>query len=133
MGSIADFRTRYAEFDDVADARLSVYISDASSECSTRAWGVYWLRGVLSLAAHLLALSQLQGEAMASQGAIGLIGLGAGGAASMTTGRESISYAGPRLASRTDLSPGDALLTATAYGQEHLRLKQRLFLGPVVI
>lgn len=133
MTSLEEFRLEYAEFDASSDALVSLCIRNAARECSVRAWGIFWLRGVLTLAAHMLALKLLQKEAIDSQGAIGLVSLGAGGAASMSTGRESISYGAARQSGRTDISPGDALLTSTVYGQEHIRLKQRLYLGPVVL
>lgn len=134
MSSLTSFKTRFAGLAARADdERINELLADAASECSARVWGTYWLRAVLYLAAHMLVMELAQEEALATAGAIGGVAIGAGGAASMTTGRESISFAGPRLAGRADMSLSDAVLAGTSYGQEYLRLREKLYLGPLVV
>lgn len=132
--TLAEFRLRFPEFSATSDEVAEMHLSDAALECAARAWGAFWARGVQLLAAHLLAVSLAQQEALSSMGALGGAAAG-GGVASMATGRESISFgaAGSAVSGRADLSTGDALLATTRYGQEHLRLRKRLAIAPRVI
>jgi hypothetical protein len=131
--SLQKFRTLYPEFAGVADATVSEVIEDVSLELAPIVWGVLYLRALLALSAHLLALRAQSAQAGLAGGA----GSGlapTGGVSSLATGGQSVSFGGASLvASRPDSSQSDAILASTPYGQEYLRLRGRIYTGPRVL
>lgn len=132
MGTLEKFRTYYPEFAGVSDAIVSEIISDVSLEFIPAKWGPYFPRGVIALTAHLLAIRARS----AAAGLLGGDGTGAaavGSVNSVKTGDLSIAYGGSAsVAGKAEASLSDAVLAQTPYGQEYLRLRGRLFIGPVV-
>jgi len=131
--TITRFRLYYPEFAGVSDADLSIVIEDVSAEFIPTVWGSLYLRGLLALSAHILALRAQSARAGLAGGA----GTGyapVGGVSSLSTGDESVSFGGAGLAAGSaQAGLSEAILATTPYGQEYLRLRGRLFLGMRVI
>ena len=127
--TISRFRLYYPEFAGVDDADLSIVIEDVSAEFVPTTWGAYYLRGLLALSAHILALRAQSARAGLAGGAgTGLAPVG--GVSSLSTGDESISFGGAGIASGSaQAGLSEAILATTVYGQEYLRLRGRLFVG----
>lgn len=123
-------RRRYPEFASVADwpdATIDEFIADAGSEPDVDVWGAtQWLKGVLALAAHLMAVAKRSSNASASGGP----GAAVGAITSIKTGQESVSYeATIRMGDASDL---DASLRSTPYGLEYIRLREQVSGHPLI-
>ena len=127
------FRLYYPEFAGVSDADVTIIIEDTSAEFIPTTWGPYYLRGLLALSAHIMALRAQSARAgIAGGSGSGLAPVG--GVSSLSTGDESISFGGASLAAGSaQAGLSEAILATTPYGQEYLRLRGRLFLGMRVI
>ena len=123
--TITRFRLYYPEFAGVSDADLSIVIEDVSAEFIPTVWGSLYLRGLLALSAHILALRAQSARAGLAGGA---------GTGYAPVGDESVSFGGAGIAAGSAQSGlSEAILATTPYGQEYLRLRGRLFLGMRVI
>jgi len=131
--TLTRFRLYYPEFAGVDDADVSIIIEDTSAEFIPTVWGAYYLRGLLALSAHIMALRAQSARAGIAGGAgSGLAPVG--GVSSLSTGDESISFGGAGLAAGSaQAGLSEAILATTPYGQEYLRLRGRLFVGMRVI
>jgi hypothetical protein len=127
------FRLYYPEFAGVSDADVSIIIEDVSAEFIPTVWGAFYLRGLLALSAHIMALRAQSARAGVAGGAgSGLAPVG--GVSSLSTGDQSISYGGAGIAAGSAQSGlSEAILATTPYGQEYLRLRGRLFVGMRVL
>lgn len=56
---IADFRERFPEMTDIADADIQLHLDDACAEFDERAFGVFWEKAALLYAAHYTAQQNL--------------------------------------------------------------------------
>ena len=116
---LADFRTRYPEFDGVADAVVNVYIDDAEQDTSATFFGDWHPRALAALAAHRLStFLDASGNATGGQG---------GALAAASADGVSATYEMP-----TDLSAADVLLWGTTYGQLYLEIRNRCGVGVLV-
>lgn len=126
------FRAYYPEFAGVDDAVVNVFLGDAAAELIPVKWGVYYQRGVCALAGHLLSMRARSALAGGVGDGSGLAVTG--GATSIKTGDLSISVGGSgSVAGHRDSSLSDAILASTIYGQEFIRLRRNLYIGPVVL
>ena len=102
--TITRFRLYYPEFAGLSDADLSIVIEDVSAEFIPTVWGSLYLRGLLALSAHILALRAQSARAGIAGGAgSGLAPVG--GVSSLSTGDESISF-GAQASPQVALSQG---------------------------
>ena len=118
MATLADFRTRFPEFDTIGDPIVELNLDDATLEVSAN-FGIYQDVATLFLAAHFLTISQ-----DATNGATGSIG----GVASESVDGVSASYN----TTATD-SQSEQLLSSTVYGQRYLSYCDKIALGNVWI
>lgn len=117
---IATFRTRFPQFDSVADAIVTLCLDDAELDAAESVFGDSWGLAVSWLAAHYLATRYL------------LTGDPAGSSplqrqTARTVDKASVTF--------SDTGEGgiDSMLAATRYGQEFLRLGRRYAGGPLVV
>ncbi len=130
--SLTKFRLYYPEFAGVSDDDVSTVIEDCSAEFIPATWGTLYLRGLLALSAHVLAMRARSASAAGAGGA-GTGSAPVGGVASLKTGDLSVSFGGgSAMASGGGMASGDAIYTQTPYGLEYLRLRGRLGLAPLV-
>jgi hypothetical protein len=66
------FKTRFPEFDAVAEARIQLFLDDAMVEVVESTWGDYYERGVYYLSAHLLCIANTTAGGITT-GAIGTV------------------------------------------------------------
>lgn len=114
------FKDRFPEFAAVADARVDVFLDDARAELAEAAWGDWYDKGTSYLAAHFLTVANA--TAGGSSGTVSPL-------SSVTVGDVSENYA----AYLTSKSGTDAYFSATAYGQEYIRLAKQVGLGWVAV
>ncbi len=114
MPAITDFKNRFPEFDSVDDARVQLFLDDATLEVSKSNWGKLYDKGVLYLTAHELSI----GTATAN-GASG----GIKSEASKSVGNVSVSYGS------LNYNEYDNYYTTTAYGKKYIDMKNRLKVG----
>jgi hypothetical protein len=109
---IADFKTRYPEFDPVADPVIQLALDDSEMDVVVAKVGDYYERVVFALAAHRLAL----------QPGVAAVGGPSGGGllASKSVGDVSASYVTP-----SDLTTSTYQLNSTIYGRTYLELLAR--------
>jgi len=115
MSSRSRLRAQYPEFEsttDYPDSTVDDFISWAADELSSSVWDNLYEAGVVSLAAHLLKVSDLSSDG----------GAGAGPVESKSVGPVSVSY-------DVDSGDSDSNLTSTKYGREHARLKKKVAAG----
>ena len=107
----AEFKVRYPEFDSVDDARVQLFLDDATLEMSVDVWGDLYDRGQGALAAHYLAIG-IQSEA----------GGGGGSTAEVTSkkiGDVSYTYSTSSSSGGTDYKGG---FDTTVYGRDYLNM-----------
>jgi hypothetical protein len=117
--TVADFRTRFPEFSDVAtypDAIIQQNIDDATLEVGS-AFGTFEDVALAYLSAHFLVTST-----ETTSGDYG----SKGGVASEAVDGVSVSYSNAAVESQSD-----QYLISTIYGQRFLRYKRRLSKGNV--
>lgn len=112
--TLADFRTRFPEFDTVADERVELFIEDAELTLNESHWGAKYNLGLYYLTAHLLAVG---GRTSTSSGAAGAFS----SVASRAVDGTSISYNQPAIDRL-----GDSFYMQTAYGQRYINLRDSL-------
>ncbi|NBI12499.1 DUF4054 domain-containing protein [[Haemophilus] felis] len=113
------FLARYPEFEETDSEKIGLFVEDAKAEISEKHWGRLYERGVMALAAHLLALNK---QAQHSQGgAIRPV-------SAESAGELSASYA-----MSIATSSLDEFYQTTAYGQEFLRLRKLVGVGVMVV
>lgn len=110
---LTQFRMRYAAFDAVSDERVEYWLTDAQS-IVTDAWDeVDRVPGILSLAAHLMAL-----QGLGTSGQVG--GVSLAGLTSFKSGTFSLS--------RSEAAASESLrdgYTSTVYGREFAAMLRR--------
>lgn len=117
--TLAEFRTRFPEFGQVADAAISAVLAEAASEV-----GEAWIEAdrkpaTLYLTAHLLAVGGVLNRDASGNRVAGPV-------TSKSVGGVSVSYANSSSSSSGSagsISP----LSATIYGQRFLQLRRRSF------
>lgn len=123
-----DLRTRYSEFADQTeypDAKIEMYIMDAIDDMGDVV--SHWIneyrynRALSALTAHYVTLGSMSeyGDTSAQYPVI-----------QKTAGGVSLSFSGLAGASRTDYIKR---LSSTTYGQEFLALRERTFVGSLVV
>lgn len=118
----ADFKIRFPEFEEIDNTRIQFFLNDAVLEVSESAWGTLYEKGVMSLSAHLLSISQSnQEDDDSDDGETGNI-------TSKSIGDVSYSFA-----KATSESSSDDWYLQTSYGAEYLRLKKRVGMGIVAV
>ena len=117
----ADFKIRYPEFDSIADARVQTFLDEAILEVGEGAWGTLYEKGVFLLAAHMLAIDQLNQSS------------GGGGSVVGELTSRKIGDVTVTLASSQSSNDDDKWYTRTTYGAEYLRLKKRMGMGIVAV
>lgn len=118
MATLADFRTRFPEFESISDAVVELNIDDAELEVST-GFGTYQDVATLFLAAHFLVLST-----DAASGANGSVG----GLAS-----DSVDGVSQSFVTAAAKNQNDQLLSSTVYGQRFLAYRDKVSVGNVQI
>lgn len=119
MITTATFKTRFPEFASVDDARIQLFIDDATNILNEAYWSVKYDLGLSYLAAHMLALGE-----KSSGGATGSNGL----VASRSVDGASVSYT-----NATPENSGDAYYMSTTYGQRYIALRRTLQGAAIVI
>lgn len=123
-----DIRIRYDEFADTTeypDNKIKMYIEDAMDDIGSTP--SHWLteyrynRALSALSAHYIVLGEASslGDTSSKYPII-----------QQTAGGVSVSYSGLAGASRTDFIKR---LSSTTYGQEFLALRDRTFVGTLVV
>lgn len=119
MTDIAGFRARFPEFTlpIASDARVQLFLDDASMQINASLWGAKTDLGIYYLAAHLLAIDN----------ATGMTGGTFGPVTSEAVGQVSRSYA-------SNGTPGHASeFGATKYGMNYYRLWRTVPATPVLL
>jgi len=123
-----DLRLRYPEFEDTteySDVRITLFIEDAIDDIGTDE--THWLstyrynRALSALSAHYLVMGTASeyGDSSSKYPVI-----------QKTAGGVSVSFSGLAGASRSDFIKR---LSSTTYGQEFLALRDRTFVGSLVV
>jgi len=112
--SVATFRVRFPEFEDVLDPRVTLFIGDAELQVNEDKWGRFYALGVQYLAAHLLSID-IEQSASAGAGVDG-----AGPVYSETVGPLNYKRAVLPMA----LDSGEAQLASTSYGLRYIELRK---------
>ncbi len=115
----ASFKELFPEFVSQSDARVTLFLDQASRRISASAFGTLYDDAQSYLAAHLIAVSA-RASGMTLSGASGPV-------TSETVGPLSRSYA-----SNYGATTGSDAYNATPYGQEFQRLLSLCFLTPVL-
>lgn len=113
----SDLKTRFPEFDSVADATVNLFISDAALSINTSVFGNKSDLANIYLAAHLLSLSDVSG--------------GGGGAAGQIT-EEKVGDLTRKYGSGS-VSVNNDGINSTKYGQAYLRLRKESVLKPILV
>lgn len=114
--SVSEFRLAYPEFSDTAcftDQRLQFWIEQVCGELSSDVWGTCFNQGVYTLLAHKLMSQESQKLETSSQ--LGVIGTG--------------KQLGANQHNQVNISRQDwnsVGMETTAYGREHIRLRNNL-------
>jgi hypothetical protein len=119
MPTVEEFKVRYKAFNDVDESMIALILGDAALEVSRKAWGKFYNRGVLALAAHLLALSEAADVDSSSVSGV---------VTSEKAGEVQVSYASAPISSLDD-----AYYSSTVYGQEYMRLRSLISIGVRVV
>lgn len=117
MASVVDFSTRFPEFSDVDDARVTLFLDDAALLMSDPArWLDYYDMAHVYYAAHLLAAAD-----STESGDIG----------ALAPVRKQVvdDVAVEQAVKDIEVSADD--LYSTSYGKRYLQLRQICFAGPV--
>jgi len=115
----AEFKTRFPEFDSLADARIQLFIDDAELELDEDRWGDLYDKGLSYLTAHLLYIGE---QTSTGQGE------GGGPLSTKAVGDVSLSF-GSYLTTNKDANS----FNATSYGQEYYRLMMMVGMGAVAV
>ena len=115
------FKTRFPEFDSVADARIDLFLADALIILNEVFWGTKYDLGVSYYTAHKLAL------AIGTEASRGKSGAG-GPVSSRSVDGASVSYS-----TRTAGSAKEAYYSQTQYGVEYWSLLKSLPVAACVI
>lgn len=128
MTTLDLFRIYYPQFATTADATVNVYIGDVAAELVSSRWRTLYQRAICALVAHLL---EMQARGASSAGAGG--GAAPGGAiTSVKTGDLAVGYGSTADVIANKGGMYDALYADTIGGREYLRLRGRLYNGPLV-
>ena len=113
LPDVDDFRARFPEFADTADAAIELAIEDAGDEVDEEVWMEKdYAKGVLFLAAHFLIAAGSQGETTEDGGVA---------VKSESLGRFSVTYDN---GVQSSSSSGDDF-DSTEYGKRYIRLLGR--------
>lgn len=118
--TIALFKSRFPEFDSVAEDRIQLFLDDAEAVMDSATWSNLFDAGQAYLAAHYLAL--------ATKSAVGSTAASSGAVISRSVDGVSVSYGG---ASSTSHNAG--YYSATAYGQRYFTMLKNLGIAASVI
>jgi hypothetical protein len=123
------FRVYYPAFAAVSDGDVSIYIGDVAAELVPARWRQLYQRAICALVAHLLEMRARSASAAGSGGS----SAPGGALTSLKTGDLAVGYG-----STSDIIANkggiyDALYSDTVGGREYLRLRGRLYGGPVVV
>ena len=113
--NLSQFRTRFPEFDSVADSIVNFAINDAADDMDVTRWGTRFDSGQLFLAAHYVSLSSTTGVPVSGS---------AGAISQATTGPLSVTTNIP-----VAKNANEAMLSSTVYGQRYLRLRNMVGMG----
>lgn len=123
MPSLSEFKTLYPEFEaqpGYTDALATALMARAQACLSEDSWGDLYSDGVYTLTGHMLALRLVSVR----------FGSGVSGPVVAEKLRNvSVTYAN----GLAGASSGDAGLARTQYGVEHIRLRDSLALGSLVL
>ena len=103
-----DIKARFTEFSSIDDARIQIFIDDATLEMSESVWGSLYNKGLAYFTAHLLTISGK--TASGNSGSLNTV-------ASKAVEGVSQSFTTP-----SDISVKNSSYLSTAYGQEYYRL-----------
>lgn len=106
----------------ISDAKINMFIEKAKAEISQKWWSKRYVYGVFYLAAHFL-VAQLE---VTNDGDIA----GIKTVTSEKAGEIQINYGSPATEA---LSPEDAQLMTTWYGQEYYRMRESIGIGFMVV
>ena len=119
----ADFKVRFPEFNDVPDARVTMFIEDTVTAyigSNENRWNGRYNLAQSYLTAHLLttAINSEVGDTSSKEG--GVIEKAVDGVKVKLSGQVK------------DRSSGDAFYMGTIYGQQYIVLRNRTFIGATV-
>lgn len=114
--TLADFRTRFPEFQQVADELVEAVLAESAEEVGL-AWGDRRSTATLYLTAHILASEGGTSRADAASGH--------GQVVQIRVGEESTTFASPQVDASADSYNG------TRYGRRFAKLRGQVFAGSV--
>lgn len=117
--SLSQFRTRFPEFDSIADSFVNFALSDAADDMDVTRWGDRFDTGQGFLAAHYVSIS--------STGNLVVSG-SVGANTQATTGPLSVTKNIPMAKNMSE-----AMLSGTVYGQRYMRLRSMVGMGGAVV
>lgn len=125
--TIAEFKIRYPEFASVPDATLQAFLDEATGEV-----GPTWIErtrspAIMALAAHLLAVQGLGGDASAGDGGVAI----SGAVKRRKVGDVEVEFAG--LSTGGGGSGIAAGYLSTAYGRRYLEWLRKNFPAVAVV
>ncbi len=113
------FKTRFPEFSTETDARVQLFLDDATVVLNVSFWSTKYDLGISYLTAHYLALAN-KSE------------LGSTGSGGVVTGR-AVDGASVNYGTATPLDMSDTYYSSTVYGSRYLALRKSLGVGACVI
>lgn len=116
----ATFKTRFPEFDSVADARIQLFIDDSVVILNESFWGAKYDLGIYYLTAHYLTLAE-KSESGGTSGTSGAI-------SSRSVDGTSVTYA-----SITPDDSSEGYYLSTTYGQRYIALRKKLSTGATYV
>lgn len=123
--SLATFRLIAPNFSAVDDATVEGYLDLAATRMHAVTWGGLYPEGLANLAAHIMTRAGVGGQGLGAKGPV-LAGA-SGGFASMSTGRESLSFgAGGGVGQGRAKDGSDDELTTTRFGLAYISLRGQL-------
>lgn len=126
--TVEDFRARFPEFATNDDAQIQTALNDALPWNGFASWGKTYVKGVCTLAAHFLAVSNQRARKAGG-------GAAATGISTFVSGRKagalSTNYSTVGAAGSGDSTPG--FLALTSYGQEWYAMARIRGMGAAVL
>lgn len=128
--AIDKFKLRYPKLVSafsIDDGTIGVFLEEANIEVSQCAFGAYYQKALFSLTAHNLTIEEYANAAALDPASAGAAFTAVGGISSASVGDVSVTR---NLV--TDLSESAGNFTATIFGQEFLRLRNKMGKGALV-